>query len=179
MKNKIIILFFLLLLSEIKAQNNSLFISKNFAPYLSFYDIYSVGYLRDSINKKRLCLGAYFNIDISQDPSKKKLGGITLIMPFKFNVKKINIYTGSSIKYLQRKWQYSPPERYHKIEYFGIGLYAGIGFPIYKKIGFYTDANVAFARRIENDRMGGNFKTLKNFSLVTGKLLSFAFRYRF
>lgn len=179
MKNKIILLFFLLLLSEIKGQNNSLFISKNFATYLSIYHIYSAGYLRDSINKKRLCLGAYFNIDISQDPSKKKLEGITLMMPFKFNVKKINIYTGPSLKYLQRKWQYSPPERYRKIEYYGIGLYAGIGFPIYKRFGFYTDANVAFAWRIENDRLHSNSGPIKNFSLVTGKLLSFSLRYRF
>ncbi len=140
---------FMLIGIKVNAQNNSVLISKNFPNIKTLYGLYSVGLIKDSVNNKKLSIGGFLNFEYSPDPNKNWFSGATLIMPFKFQFKKLYLYTGACIDYNIEKYTLNNQYTSNKIERIGPGLYLGLGYNFYKKFNIYTDCNFTYSYRKE------------------------------
>lgn len=177
---KLLIFLYFIGVKCLISQRNNLLISKNHTIYKGLYGLYSLGYIRDSVNNKKFSVGGYLNFDITDNQSKNKFAGITLISPIKIQYKKLNFYFGPSIDYFIVKYQYNNRKVFNKINSLGIGTYIAIGIPIYKNLSIFTDFNLSYSYRKEVSRnlISGYNKTNNFYEILPNKILSFTLIYK-
>ncbi|MES2619104.1 MAG: hypothetical protein V4613_14600, partial [Bacteroidota bacterium] len=140
---------------------HNLLISKNRILNRNFYELYSVGYIREAfLKKEHLSIGGYLNFSINRPGSTlNTMQGGTLMLPYTCRLKQLTLYAGPSISYSNetRRHSSSAGNTFYSEIAWGGGIYGALKYRINSRFSVMTEYNLTYARKKttrKNDAIG-------------------------